>query len=96
MAGAMANMDGSGVDEEDDLVFRKIVGFFEPRSRTGVRISRATDIMADLEIDSVAVNEAVMDIEDFYDIDLPLEKTSEIRTMGDLVDAIHSIKKQQA
>lgn len=86
----------AGVQGDDDLVFHKICSLFEPLNQKGVRLTRETDFIADLEVDSVSVLDVVMDIEDNYDISIPVNTISEIRTIGDLVDAIHSIKKRQA
>jgi acyl carrier protein len=61
-----------------------------------VKLTRDTDIIADLEIDSVSLLDVVMDIEDNYDISIPVNTISEIKTIGELVDAIHSIKKAQS
>jgi acyl carrier protein len=84
------------VDGDDDLVFRKICSLFEPLNQKGVKLTRDTDLIADLEIDSVSVLDVVMDIEDSYDISIPVNTISEIRTLGELVDAIHAIKKGEA
>ena len=85
----------SGVQADDDLVFRRICGLFEPLNHKGVKLTRDIDLVADLEIDSVAVLDIVMDIEDYYDISIPVNTISETRTIGQLVDAIHAIKGQQ-
>ena len=86
----------SGIKQDDDLVFRKICSLIEPLNEKGIDLSRETDLIADLEIDSVAVLDMVMDIEDFYDISIPVNTISETKTIGELVDAIHAIKKEQA
>lgn len=86
----------SGIQQDDDLVFRKICSLIEPLNEKGVDLSRDTDLIADLEIDSVAVLDMVMDIEDFYDISIPVNTISETKTIGELVDAIHQIKKEQS
>jgi acyl carrier protein len=89
-------MDGNGIQEDDDLVFHKICGLLEPLNNKNVKLTRDTDLVADLEVDSVSVLDVVMDIEDFYDISIPVSTISETRTIGELVDAIHAIKKEQA
>ena len=86
----------AGIQEDDDLVFHKICSLFEPLNGKSVKLTRDTDLIADLEIDSVSVLDIVMDIEDVYDISIPVNTISEIRTIGELVDAIHAIKKQQS
>ena len=89
-------MDGNGIQEDDDLVFHKICGLLEPLNNKGVKLTRETDLVADLEIDSVSVLDIVMDVEDTYDISIPVNTISETKTIGELVDAIHAIKKAQA
>ncbi len=96
MVTGMAGIDGNGIQEDDDLVFRKICSLLDPLNHQNVKLTRDTDLVADLEIDSVSVLDIVMDVEDTYDISIPVNTISETRTIGELVDAIHEIKKQQA
>lgn len=84
------------IQEDDDLVFHKICSLLEPLNHKGVKLTRDTDLITDLEIDSVSVLDIVMDIEDNYNLSIPVNTISETRTIGELVDAIHAIKKQQA
>ena len=86
----------AGIQEDNDLVFRKIASLIEPLNDKGVKLTRETDMIADLEIDSVSVLDIVMDIEDSYDISIPVNTISEIKTIGELVDAIHDLKKEQS
>ena len=92
----MAGMDGNGIQEDNDLVFHKICSLLEPLNNKNIMLTRETDLVADLEVDSVSVLDVGMDIEDFYDISIPVSTISETRTIGELVDAIHAIKKEQA
>lgn len=48
-------------------------------------------IGSDVEIDSVEVFDVVMELEEHYDISLPMEITSEIQTIGDLVKAVERL-----
>jgi acyl carrier protein len=86
----------TAIQEDDDLVFHKISSLLGPLNEKGVKLTRDTDIIADLEIDSVSLLDVVMDIEDNYDISIPVNTISEIKTIGELVDAIHKIKKEQS
>ncbi len=85
----------SGIQADDDLVFRRICTLLEPLNHKGVKLGRDVDLVADLEVDSVSVLDLVMDIEDYYDISIPVNTISETKTIGQLVDAIHAIKGQQ-
>ena len=92
----MSDTDSKGIQADDDLVFRKICSLLEPLNQKGVKLTRQTDLVADLEIDSVSVLDVVMEIEDNYDLSIPVNTISETRTIGELVDAIHAIKEEQA
>ncbi len=85
----------TGIQEDDDLVFRRLCALLDPLNHKGAKLTRDVDLVADLEIDSVSVLDLVMDVEDYYDISIPVNTISETRTLGQLVDAIHAIKGQQ-
>jgi acyl carrier protein len=58
-----------------------------------IALSADTDISADLNIDSVTVMDFVMEVEDRYDIEIPLNILSETRTISDLAKVVDSRKK---
>jgi acyl carrier protein len=70
--------------------FEKLCHLLQPFNNNGVKLTPATDISADLNIDSVAVMDFVMEVEDAFDIEIPLNILSETRTMSDLVQVIES------
>ena len=47
-------------------------------------ISRDTDLIADLHLESVQVMEFVVEVEDHYDIAIDVDTLSEARTVSDL------------
>lgn len=57
-----------------------------------VELSDQTHIVEDLGLDSVAVMDFVMEIEDRLDLSVPLDKIAEIETLGDLISALRAIK----
>lgn len=75
--------------DEDDLVFLKTCTLLRPFNVRNVNLTRSTDIARDLEMDSVAVLDLIMEVEDDYRISIPMNMLSEIRTIGDLVQTIH-------
>ena len=77
------------MDVADDLVLRKVCGKLQHFNVRNLALTSETDITGDLEIDSVAVLDLIMEVEDEYGISLPMNLLSEIRTVGDLVRAIH-------
>jgi acyl carrier protein len=56
-------------------------------------ISDKTNIVNDLGLDSVAVMDFVMEIEDRLDISIPLDRVAEVETLGDLVSTVHGLKR---
>lgn len=79
------------MQEQTDPVFRRMCDLLEPFNARQVALTPQTHITTDLEIDSVAVLDLIMEIEDEYGISFPMNLISEIRTVGDLVNAIHQL-----
>ena len=75
----------------DDPVFAKVYELLEPFNKDSIDLSDSTEITVDLEIDSVAVLDMIMEIEDTYDISIAMNQIAEIRTIGELVSAIHEL-----
>ncbi len=57
-----------------------------------VELSDQTHIMDDLGLDSVAVMDFVMDLEDRLDVSMPLDRIAEIETLGDLIATLRNLK----
>lgn len=68
--------------------FDTLCELLKPFNTQGIQITPATDISADLNIDSVSVMDFVMEVEDRFDIEIPLNVLSETRTMADLVGVV--------
>lgn len=69
-----------------------IYTLLEPFNRNKVTLTRDTQIAEDLEVDSVAIFDVIMDVEDNYDVTFPMEAISEIRTIGELADTIETLR----
>jgi len=57
-------------------------------NKSGAAITADTDFNADLNIDSVAVMDFVLAVEDRYDVSIPINRLSEVRTVGEFVDVV--------
>ena len=57
-----------------------------------VPVSDDSDIVNDLGLDSLAVMNFVMALEDEYDISMPLDRMAEVQTVGDLVRTIEDLR----
>ena len=71
-------------------IFEQLCALLEPFNVGKVTLGRETDISADLNIDSVTVMDFVMEVEDKFDIDIPLNLLSETRTLDDLAVVVEN------
>ena len=72
-------------------IFDKVCELLKPYNPENRPISLSSGIVSDLEVDSVAVFDLVMGLEDHYDISIPMEMVSDIKTVGELVNAIKQL-----
>ena len=74
----------------DQSTYDTLCELLQPFNAAGVALQPNTDISTDLNIDSVSVMDFVMEVEDRFDIDIPLNVLSETRTLSDLVGVVES------
>ncbi len=72
----------------DDEIFSKLSELLKPFNTKNIMLRPDTEISAELNIDSVSVMDFVMEVEDFYDIDIPLNVLAETHTMSDMVKVV--------
>ena len=77
------------VDERS--VVEEIVGLLKPFNKQDITLSEETNITTDLEIDSVAVMDFVMELEEKYDISIPVNMLSEVQTIGELAAVVQDV-----
>jgi len=72
----------------DEEIFAILCRLIEPFNTENVKLEKNTDIAADLNIDSVSVMDFVMEVEDEFDIDIPLNVLGDTHTLNDLLDVV--------
>ena len=73
-------------------VLREICAHLEP-FRTGEKpITGDTVIAKDLTIDSLAIMDMVMELEDRFDVSIPMSIIAEIHTVDQLADTIRDLR----
>lgn len=88
--------DGEKMPQEDqDLVFQKTCELLKVFNVNNIELTKDTDIATDLEIDSVAILDLIMELEDSYDISFPMNLMSELRTVGDLVESVQKLVSEK-
>ena len=55
----------------------------------GKAVSGDTDLVGDLGLDSLQVMELLMEMEDAFDISIPVNVMADVRTVGELAGAVH-------
>ena len=65
----------------------------EPFNKKGVALTEATTFQHDLEWDSLTVMDFVAAIEDEFDVMITMNMQAEIKTVGQLVDTVETLKR---
>lgn len=56
-------------------------------------ITRKSSIVADTGLDSVSVMDFVLELEDEFDINIPLDRIADVKTVEDLAKAVHDLRQ---
>jgi acyl carrier protein len=73
---------------DDDQLFREVSVLLERYRPADVQLTPATELSSDLNIDSVAAMDLIMEIEDRFGIDIPINLVSDLRNLQDLLDVV--------
>ncbi len=57
-----------------------------------VPLDASTNIVRDLQLDSLAVMDFIMSLEDRFDIVIPLDRVAEVETLGDLSRVVDQLR----
>ena len=82
-------MTDTMISEADEFL-REICVLLEAHNPNRIEITEETDLSADLNIDSVAAMDLIMNIEDKFEIDIPLNLVGELRSVRDLAEAVRA------
>jgi len=64
----------------------RLISLTEGKSVTGT-----TDLVGDLGLDSLQVMELLMEMEDAFDVSIPVNVMADVRTVGELVGAVQKL-----
>ncbi|MDJ0945179.1 MAG: phosphopantetheine-binding protein [Kiloniellales bacterium] len=82
--------------ELGDSPLERVLALLEPYNKKGIALTDGTKLNADLEIDSVSAMDLIMEIEDSFEIDIPINLVSDIETVGDLVSVVSQRMEQSS
>lgn len=72
----------------NDDIRDKIMELIDPINKKGIELKPDTTFAGDLELDSLTVMDLVAEIEDEFDILLPINKLPELETIQQVADAV--------
>jgi acyl carrier protein len=64
-------------------IFKEFVDILKPFAKDGQRLDEQTDLVADLGLDSLRVMKLLVEVEDRFDISIPLNVLPNVRTIRD-------------
>lgn len=76
-------------------IISEICRLLGPFNTEGKIIVAETDIPAELNIDLVGVMDFIMEVEDHFDIEIPLNVVAETRTVADLAQVVSTRVKSR-
>lgn len=77
----------------DEQLFREVCALLERYRPADVQLTPSTELSGDLNIDSVAAMDLIMEIEDKFGIDIPINLVSDLRNLEDLLEVVrHQIE----
>jgi acyl carrier protein len=81
----MSNTDRGETLSDYDKILAELYEILKPFVPDGVQIKEETDLVNDLNLDSLRVMKLVVAVEDSFDISIPINILPQIRTVEDFV-----------
>ena len=77
-----------------EAVQTQLYQILKPFIPEGFELEAETDLVADLDLDSMKVMDIVADVEDTFDIAIPLNILPDVRTVADFVGQIQKLLEE--
>ena len=81
---------------QGDALLGEVVNLLSKFVEEKIEINGSHHLMRDLELDSVRVMELMMELEDHFDISIPLNSLPDVNTVSDLANEIAKLKAKQS
>jgi len=79
-----------------DEIEARVLTLLRHHAKNDLEPRSDTDIVADAEMDSVAVMDFVMELEDEFDVTIPLDRLNDARTVRDVAQELSGIVAESA
>ncbi|WP_321392355.1 acyl carrier protein [Emcibacter sp.] len=80
---------------QNNSTLDQICTLIKPFNKKGIALSSDTTFSTDLELDSLAVMDLLAEIEDHFDITVPLNILPDLEKVGQVADAVDKILSEQ-
>ncbi len=80
------------MDSVTDLTVRQIGRTASQVMQKTVEVTAASNIGRDLGIDSLTLMNIVMELEDTFELSIPLDRLADVETVGDLAALINDLR----
>jgi len=81
------------VELDNNQILSQLYTILEPYSNLEEALQEDMDLVAGLGLSSLKIMEMLLDIEDGFDISIPLNKLPDIRTIGDLARQLQLLQE---
>jgi acyl carrier protein len=78
-----------------ETILKEIFRRLEPHAKSGRAITESTDLNRDLNLDSLAVMELMFELEDRFNISVPMNLLPEVSTVADLAGLVQRIEARR-
>ncbi|MBS0298994.1 MAG: acyl carrier protein [Gammaproteobacteria bacterium] len=79
-------------DSNYDEIMRLLCDRLSSLTNSDTQISPETNLISQLSIDSIKLLNLIMEVEDTFDISIPINALADVQTVRELVDLVHKIK----
>ena len=76
---------------QNDKIQSRVLELLSKKIGAERQIDLDSSVVDDTGLDSVSVMDFVMELEDEFDITIPLDRIAEVRTVGDLANAVQTL-----
>jgi len=76
-------------------ILAELLETIRPLAPNADQLEENSELMGNLGLDSMKVMNLLQEIEDHFDVSIPLNVLPDVRTVGDLARKIHQILSQQ-
>ncbi|MBS0586398.1 acyl carrier protein [Nitrosomonas sp.] len=79
-------------DSNYDEIMQLLCDRLSSLTNSSAQISPETNLISQLSIDSIKLLNLIMEVEDAFDISIPINALADVQTVRELVDLVHKIK----